>query len=127
MRFPDWQDRLAAVVAQSRRPFAYGAHDCCLFAAACVKAITGTDYAADFRPYDRRRAAEIIGRHGGLAGLMDALLGPRQPRNAAREGDIALVRPRRREAVGVVVGTHVVLIQGVRAPLSSARHVWRVD
>jgi hypothetical protein len=31
------------------KPFAWGAHDCCLFAANAIQAFTGTDIAADFR------------------------------------------------------------------------------
>ena len=49
-RFEDWPSRLDSFL-ESRRatPFSYGSHDCCLFAADAVLAITGVDPAASFR------------------------------------------------------------------------------
>lgn len=126
MRLPDWQDRLRDVLARQGQGFAYGVNDCCLFAADCAQAITGTDYAAEFRGYDVRGAARILRRHGGLAGLMDYLLGERLPANAAREGDVLLVRIGRRDLVGVRAGYRVAVVRGLTAPLSHALHSWRV-
>lgn len=45
-RFPDWQDRLTTYLDRCRdEPFYWGKHDCALFAAGAVKAITGVDVA----------------------------------------------------------------------------------
>lgn len=50
MRLHDWPERLSETIAAARgTPFAYGAHDCCLFAADCIQAVTGVDVAADWR------------------------------------------------------------------------------
>lgn len=49
-RLPNWQFKLTAFI-ESRRwtPFGWGVNDCCLFACDGALAITGTDFAADYR------------------------------------------------------------------------------
>lgn len=50
MRRLNWHQHLAQTLqAAMTRPFSWGEHDCCLFAADCVQAVTGVDVAADFR------------------------------------------------------------------------------
>jgi hypothetical protein len=49
-RFEDWPTRLSAFLhARRHARFEYGAHDCCLFVADALQAMTGTDFAAAFR------------------------------------------------------------------------------
>lgn len=49
-RYPDWEVRLAAYLEPLRtRPFAWGDHDCCTFAAGAVAAMTGVDPMPEFR------------------------------------------------------------------------------
>ncbi len=49
-RLPDWQSRLTSYQAQvTRYDFSYGRHDCALFVAGCVEAMTGHDFAAGYR------------------------------------------------------------------------------
>ncbi|USJ24733.1 DUF6950 family protein [Ensifer adhaerens] len=49
-RFDDWYPRLVDYVSRVRSlPFEYGQHDCALFAAGAVKAMTGKDPAAKLR------------------------------------------------------------------------------
>ena len=58
MRFYDWQERLDAAMNRAKsQMFSYGEFDCALFAADCVQAITGADYAAELRGYDSKVAA----------------------------------------------------------------------
>ena len=61
---------------QMRQKFAWGTHDCCLFAADWVAAIEGCDPAAAIRGTykDRRGAMRVIRAHGGMAGLVRACL-----------------------------------------------------
>jgi hypothetical protein len=62
-RRPDWILRLIAYLSACRDlPFAYGRHDCALFAAGAVEAMTGHDFAAPFR-----------GRYVALAGGLRVL------------------------------------------------------
>ncbi len=50
IRHADWPARLAAYIEAHRSaPFAWGVHDCVLFASGAIAAITGTDPAASFR------------------------------------------------------------------------------
>ncbi|KQV31153.1 hypothetical protein [Rhizobium sp. Root1204] len=50
MRLPDWHSRLSDYIDAVRQtPFAYGSHDCALFAAGAVEAITGVDPSLELR------------------------------------------------------------------------------
>ncbi|MDN4633853.1 hypothetical protein QCD71_20230 [Sphingomonas sp. PsM26] len=49
-RLPDWEARLAAYLEPLRTlPFSWGEHDCCLFSAGAVIAMTGVDPMPEFR------------------------------------------------------------------------------
>ena len=49
-RLPDWRSRLTVHLdTVARDAFSYGSHDCALFAAGCVQAMTGVDLAARYR------------------------------------------------------------------------------
>lgn len=93
-RLPDWPARLSALVAAAHvQPFAWGTHDCCLWAADAVLALTGTDPAAGLRGrYSQVQGAHrLLAAHGGLRGVVQrhcpALPTPHQ----AWEGDVGLV------------------------------------
>lgn len=91
MRLPDWEERLSAYVASvRRRPFAWGEHDCILFAAAAAEAVTGEDVAAGYRGKyrDKAGAAAILQAQGAgtLLATVDATL-PRRKPALARRGD----------------------------------------
>lgn len=59
-RLPDWRARLGHYVAAvAARPFRPGAHDCALFVAGAVEAMTGADAAAEWRGTYRTLAAGI--------------------------------------------------------------------
>lgn len=110
MRLPDWRARLMAYLEEAKtRPFRYGVHDCGLFAAGAVEAMTGRDVAGAVRgtytgPASARRA---IGGHTpeALMTAVDALLGPRIAPGEAVPGDVlAVPLSRTRVALGVCVG-----------------------
>jgi hypothetical protein len=99
-RVETWPSVLSCFVAQRTHvPFAWGAQDCCLFAADGVAAITGTDLAADLRGYSTALGAARRARAAGAgpddpfgvhlwperAGL------PEIPPALAGRGDIVLV------------------------------------
>ena len=49
-RRPDWRSCLTIHLDKvARDPFIYGTHDCALFAAGCVEAMTGVDLARRYR------------------------------------------------------------------------------
>src|SRR5690606_37242555 len=67
-RFPDWRVRLTAWLNEVRRtPFAQGSHDCALFAAGAVVAMTGHDFAAPYRGrYTTTRGGLRVLRRAGF-------------------------------------------------------------
>ena len=133
-RFPDWPERLAAFI-ESRRatPFAWGGHDCCLFAADAVLALTGVDRAATWRGRYATEAGAmaLLSRPGGLYGLMrevEDIFGVRQvPPLLAQRGDTALVQPGNLPTMGVVLDQVVAApgLDGMQfVPLAGALRAW---
>lgn len=106
IRFEDWPSRLATVLnAAETRRFSYGTHDCTLFAANCVFAMTGHDPAAFLRGTyrDENQAFEILNKNGGMKSAVTAALGiPCKNMRAAMRGDVAMVETKRGHALGVV-------------------------
>lgn len=110
-RFPDWPERLAAAVEKARTAeFRWGEHDCCLFAADVVHALTGHDYAASFRGRydDGAGAAVLIASHGSLQALIEAVIGDPIPPSRARRGDVVLgtapTPAGEEDAIGICIG-----------------------
>ena len=110
-RLPDWRGRLSACIdASLQRPFEWGVHDCALFAADAVLAMTGTDVAVGWRGRYRSAAgAKRILRktgyldHGSMAGT---LLGEIPPALAV-VGGVAVVEGPDGPALGVVLGATI--------------------
>lgn len=131
-RLPDWRARLAAVVAAAhRQPFVWGRHDCCLWAADAVRAVTGQDPAHDLRGrYDTANAAlQALRGIGGLRGAGARMGAPLAGPLLAQDGDIGLVHDGRRPMLAVSVsglwlcaatpGLHPL-------PMAAASAVWGV-
>src|SRR3990170_2470650 len=79
-RFEDWPERLDAAIEAARvRPWRWGDHDCVLFAADLVLAMTGIDPMRGLRGRYNTAigAARIIRRTGGgdLEGAVASILG----------------------------------------------------
>lgn len=131
MRRRDWQERLQALVlARLHEPFAWGEHDCCLFAADAVQAVTGFDPAAPWRGtyVDERGAMRLVRELGGLAAI--AVLGGGEEVHPlrARAGDIVLGHVDR-DCLGVCLGAtwHAPSAAGLVArPMAEAQRAWRV-
>jgi hypothetical protein len=126
-RLPDWRQRFDAYLARvERRRFAYGSHDCALFAAGAVEAMTG-DRLADGYAYASQEEGEALLPPGGLEELASEHL-TAVPRLMAMIGDVALVDGEGGPSLGVVVGAHVAVLRrdGLGAvPLDAARMVFR--
>lgn len=94
-RRADWQLRLAAVTQRCQaEPFAWGAADCCTWAADVVEAVTGRDPAADVRgAYSSALGAlRLARRRGGLVQACEQRLGARVRPCMAQPGDIGMAR-----------------------------------
>lgn len=97
-RLPNWRSRLAAAVLESHAPFEWGKNDCAIFAARCAEAVTGIDYAADWRgTYSTMKgAAAALQKRGfsDLTALVVGILGADAEVHPAlaRRGDVALLQ-----------------------------------
>lgn len=116
-RLPDWHPRLASYLAQvMRRAFRPGSHDCVLFAAGAVEALTGVDLAAEFRGTYRTLAEgqEVLVARGFAdhIALVESLFEPVAPA-LAQVGDLAVVPSDEdaRGALGVFQGAGVYVLR----------------
>ena len=126
-----WRVRFeAALQERMRRPFAWGTHDCCIFAADMVQAQTGVDLAADLRGSysDAAGAARALATLGGIE-VAGARAGEEIPPLHAQVGDIGLVHFDGRDMLAVCSGMHWLTpaTRGMGAqPFASASRAWRV-
>ncbi len=107
-RLPDWRVRLAEWLEEVRnQPFAQGRHDCALFAAGAVRAVTGTDLAEVYRGrYRTTRGGLRILRKAGFDDHVALALHhfARQPIALVREGDLVVSDTDQGPGFGVVQG-----------------------
>ena len=114
-RLPDWRARLEAYLDSIEgRPFAWGDLDCALFAADCVLAMTGVDFANDFRgkytDYASGLAALKAAGFKSYAGIVSNCLPQAQP-DEVGIGDIAVVDiPPARLSLALVGGAHLTVM-----------------
>ena len=113
------------------KPFEWGVHDCCLWAADCVLAITGADPAADLRgSYSTGlEAARLLRGLGGIE-VAATRAGAEIPPLAAGWGDVGLIALEDRQLLAVCTGANWVApgAQGLAARgLEEAKRAWRVS
>ena len=138
MRFENWERRLNATVRKYERlPLKWGEHDCVLFAAECVHALTQKDPGLGYRRTysDAAGALRLISEHGGLESLVETALASvgivaeRIAPTFMQRGDVCLVETEGRPALGVCLGS---VIAGKsedgleRRPLSAATVAWAI-
>lgn len=132
-RKKDWRTRLAAYMgAISRRAFRPGEHDCALFAAGAVEAMTGTDLAAPWRRTYRtlEDGLALLAQHGhgDHVALAAAHLEEIAP-ILAQVGDVAAVREGEALGLGIVQGPAIYVLRpsglGL-VPLTAAERAFRV-
>ena len=134
MRIEGWETRLNDVIeAALYRPFRWGENDCCLFAAECVKAVTGADVGSPYRGlYDSAQgAACLLDELGGLEGAVRFAGFPEIPPAMAQRGDLAIAPNDGREVLGIVDMTaRQIAVPGENGlmflPVSVASKAWRV-
>lgn len=133
VRLPDWRNRLIAFLTDcAARPFVEGEHDCALFLAGGVQAMTGVDYAAPYRGAYRSTAEGLrLLRAKGFkdhVALARARLASK-PVSMGFEGDGAVIREGRVPALGIVQGASVYVLRttgfGI-VPLAAASEVLEV-
>lgn len=132
-RFEDWPRRLAAAIEAARgRPFCWGTHDCALFAAGVVEALTGKDFAAELRGRytTRAEAVALLGARGGLEAVVTTALGsPRAYTALAQRGDVVMIDTDDGPALGICNGATAACAgpEGLQfAPMSLWQKAWEV-
>lgn len=110
-----------------------GQHDCCLFGAGAIEALTGVDIAAEWRGrYTTLAGGRRVLRRSGYAdhiALIAAHLPEAHP-SASLPGDIAIVPTDEGPAVGVVQGTVVYVLHAAggvgMVPMSVVQRIFKV-
>jgi hypothetical protein len=132
LRFEDWPRRLDELIARNlTRPCVYGTHDCCLWAAADVEALTGRDPGAEYRGTyaSPLAAARLLKSLGGLDALADRWL-PRLPSpRLAQRGDVVAIQSESGPALAVNIGARIAAVsaEGLTfLPAAAALNAWRV-
>jgi len=105
-----WEADLSAYISSVRgKPYVYGEHDCGLFAAGAVMAMTGEDPGAPFRGQYSNEigCAKALRKHGAgdLESTLDALF-ERRPIGRLQRGDLVW----NGEAVGVCMGAYALFV-----------------
>lgn len=108
MRLPDWEERLAAVIAAYQGGvFVWGERDCFRLPVDVAAAVAGLRLWPDLRPYRCARGAAVrLARHG-FRTVGDALAAvlPEVPPALARRGDVGVVTEGGADAGVVVLGS----------------------
>lgn len=133
-RAPGWEQRLYAFTrGHLRTPYAWGTHDCALFAAGAIEVITGQDIASEWRGYeDEAGAHEALDRLGcdSVADLPERFgLEPCSP-SEARRGDVVLVEAGEQGAFLAICDGATCIGPAARGlqhtPMGLATRAWRV-
>lgn len=116
-RLSDWRIRLETYLHEVwREPFVYGSHDCGLFAAGAVKAMTGEDFGEGYRGGYKTltgalRKLKMAGfaNHADLAASLFDEVHP----SAAQVGDLAAIKvsDAGHYALGVVQGARIYVLR----------------
>lgn len=132
-RIKGWEQALAATTrAAMPKRHAWGSHDCALFAADCVRAITGVDLAEEFRGQynDENGARRVLASLGceNVGDLASRYL-PEIDAPMARRGDVVMMDGKFGPFLAIVDGWTAVgpSLRGLEhVPASSALRAWRV-
>lgn len=133
-RQPGWEQRLLALVESARaKPYRLGLHDCAIFAASAIEALTGSHPIALAGAYASRAAALRFQRQFGasLSAAVTAVLGiPPVGVRMARRGDLLLyVDAAEVQHLGVCLDHRGVLLleAGLQFPaLAHFSGAWRI-
>jgi hypothetical protein len=114
-RLPDWRPRLVDYLARvPAEPLAYGSHDCALFVAGAVEAMTGADTAAGYRStYTSLKAGLKRLQRDGLTdhvALVRSLL-EEVPPAFAGVGDLAVIGETGTPALGLFEGESILVLR----------------
>ena len=105
-RIRNWPRHLVREIeAANERPFVWGEHDCCMFAANCVKAITGEDLMPEFRgEYSDAESAKTALKEIGSRTLYNTVRSKLGNQKRPRPGDVVYYVFPTGPALGICAG-----------------------
>ncbi|MEY0062854.1 DUF6950 family protein [Providencia hangzhouensis] len=132
MRHPNWTIQLPEILQQAmNKPFSWGEHDCCLFAADCVIAVCGVDIAEKARGRYKTKSGAMRVLKAVFGDLETGLSGFFQEidPNEAMRGDIVMFNGDDGKTLGVLWANKIwaVTDDGVRPVNFQPVKVWRVE
>jgi hypothetical protein len=126
---------LAALYVQleafNEKPFEWGSHDCCTFAADCVLAMTGEDRMVTHRGGYKTAigATRKMARLGGMEATITSVLGEPIAPAFAQRGDVVCFTSPLGDTCGVCVGSTIAAagLYGItHTPMVQAFKAWKV-
>ena len=111
-RKSDWPEQMIASIEAARmRPFVWGEHDCCLFSADVVLAMTGADLAEVIRgKYTTEKQALKLIKKQSIESYLDERLPVKDKRFTSR-GDLVMVDGGMGNALGICVGAKIAVLE----------------
>lgn len=132
-RHPKWRASLCAFLSSvSRAEYKPGQHDCALFAAGAIQAMTGEDLAAEFRgQYQSIGDGYALLREKGFDGPVEFAAAHFEEIEPlfAQVGDLAVVDGDDSDALGIVQGSQVYVLRldgPGRVDLTDVKRAFRV-
>ncbi len=132
MRHPNWTTRLPEALQKAmQKPFSWGEHDCCLFAADCVVAVCDFDPCKNIRGRYKTKtgAARILKiEFGDLESALSGFFTEIEPTKALR-GDIVMFNGDDGKTLGVIWANKVwaVTESGAMPVNHQPIKAWRVE
>jgi hypothetical protein len=82
-----------------------------MFAAECIKVMTGVDHATDYRGYvNMKGALKMLQKYGGVEGIATCELGESKDVKLASRGDVVSLKGRNFNTLGVCTGDKIVSV-----------------
>ncbi|MTB67982.1 hypothetical protein GKR48_14330 [Providencia sp. wls1943] len=132
MRHPNWTIRLPETLQKAtQKPFSWGLHDCCLFAADCAVAVCGIDIAEKARGRYKTKAGAmrvLKSEFGDLETGLSDFFAEIEPDRAMR-GDIVMFNGDDGKTLGVIWANKVwaVTESGAMPVNHQPVKAWRVE
>lgn len=110
MKKQDWLEQMwTAIEAEAQTPFVWGQHDCCLFAAKVVDAMTDGTFVSQLQAayQDEAGAWKFIADQGGLETAVSGFLGAAKTGRPQR-GDVVMYDGENGDTLGICAGGVIV-------------------
>lgn len=121
----DWVDKMWLAIKDSEdEHFEWGKHDCCLFSAKVVDAMSDSNFLQKLlNSYsDDKSALEFIKSFGSLREATASFLGAEAPLSFMQRGDVVLFDNDGRETLGICIGSTIASVGETGAVVVAKSH-----